>query len=147
MKLVNEIDQSSQISMELSHLGVILGGFCLTRMVISSSLFLMKHNMKLQPGPFQRMQSGKKTIEIRLNDEKRQQLAVGDEIEFALASNEEERLLTKVESLSTFPSFKEAYQGVFPYKDPDESASMYQYYSEEEEKKYGVLAITISLVK
>lgn len=59
------------------------------------------------------MQSGKKTIEIRLNDEKRRQLAVGDEIEFALASNEEERLLTRVESLGTFPSFKEAYRKSF----------------------------------
>lgn len=93
------------------------------------------------------MQSGKKTIEIRLNDEKRRQLAVGDEIEFALAPNGEERLLTRVEMLKAFPSFKEAYQEVFPHKNPDESASMYQYYSVAEEKKFGVLAITISLVK
>lgn len=106
----------------------------------------MKHNMKLQPGPFQRMQSGKKTIEIRLNDEKRRQLVVGDEIVFLLASNDEVSLLTRVEALRAFPSFREVYRVVFPDKDPDESACMYQYYSEEDEKKYGVLAITISLV-
>ena len=34
----------------------------------------MKHEMKLNNGPFERIKNGTKTIELRLNDEKRQLL-------------------------------------------------------------------------
>ncbi|MBQ0010138.1 MAG: ASCH domain-containing protein, partial [Ruminococcus sp.] len=45
--------------------------------------------MKLQPEPFAMIRSGKKTIELRLYDEKRQQIEVGDTIEFTdIASGE-----------------------------------------------------------
>lgn len=37
----------------------------------------MIHNMRLNPSPFEAIRSGKKTIEIRLNDEKRKQVKVG----------------------------------------------------------------------
>ena len=50
----------------------------------------MLHHMNLQPGPFRKVKSGEKTIELRLNDEKRQRVAVGDQIEFLnLADNSE----------------------------------------------------------
>ena len=42
----------------------------------------MRHRMKLKPEPFQKMREGKKTIELRLYDEKRQKVQVGDQIEF-----------------------------------------------------------------
>ena len=41
------------------------------------------HRMKLQTSPFKKIQNGSKTIELRLNDEKRQQVQVGDFIEFS----------------------------------------------------------------
>lgn len=36
------------------------------------------HRMKLKASPFSEIQNGSKTIELRLNDEKRQQVQVGD---------------------------------------------------------------------
>lgn len=40
------------------------------------------HNMNLNNGPFSRIKDGTKTIELRLNDEKRQLLKENDFIEF-----------------------------------------------------------------
>lgn len=103
--------------------------------------------MKLNPGPFKKIKDGVKVIEIRLNDEKRQLLNVGDEIEFRLISDEKETLRTKVLGLSTFPTFKEMFLAFPPTaygsKNQDEYESMYQVYSLENEQKYGVLAIRI----
>ena len=36
----------------------------------------MKHEIKLNNGPFERIKNGTKTIELRLNDEKRQLLKI-----------------------------------------------------------------------
>lgn len=38
--------------------------------------------MKLQPEMFQKIQTGEKTFELRLNDAKRKQIRAGDQIEF-----------------------------------------------------------------
>lgn len=38
----------------------------------------MKHEMKLNNGPFERIKNGTKTIELRLNAEKRQLLKIKD---------------------------------------------------------------------
>ena len=51
----------------------------------------MLYLMKLQLNPFEKIQSGTKTIELRLNDEKRQLLSVGDKIEFSLVDNPEKK--------------------------------------------------------
>lgn len=42
----------------------------------------MKHNMRLNAEPFEKISSGAKTIELLLYDEKRRVIKVGDEIEF-----------------------------------------------------------------
>ena len=43
----------------------------------------MLYKMKLNESPFERIKNGTKTIEFRLYDEKRQQVKVGDQIEFS----------------------------------------------------------------
>lgn len=40
------------------------------------------HHMGLFEGPFQSMITGRKTVEVRLNDEKRRHVQVGDLIKF-----------------------------------------------------------------
>ena len=40
------------------------------------------HTMKLLPTPYAMIQSGRKTIELRLDDQKRRQIRVGDGIVF-----------------------------------------------------------------
>ncbi len=42
----------------------------------------MRHEMKLNNSPFVSIKNKTKTIELRLNDDKRQKINVGDEIEF-----------------------------------------------------------------
>lgn len=42
----------------------------------------MKHYMTLDPAPFETINNGTKTIELRLNDEKRQLIRINDEIIF-----------------------------------------------------------------
>jgi ASC-1-like (ASCH) protein len=107
--------------------------------------------MKLKSEPFEKVENGTKVIEMRLNDEKRQLLQVGDKIEFSHMDDPSKKLMTEVVDLATFPTFKELY-AAYPPQDyggtsNDEYEHMYKYYPKEEEKKYGVLAIRLKLSK
>ena len=42
----------------------------------------MVYKMKLNESPFERIKNGTKTVEFRLYDKKRQQIKIGDKIEF-----------------------------------------------------------------
>ena len=103
--------------------------------------------MRLHPEPFHKIRTGEKTVEIRLNDEKRQRMKVGERIEFSLRPNFEEKFLAEIIGLDTFKSFKEAFSGYLPKQyggqTKDEWKSMYQYYSPEDEQKYGILGIRL----
>lgn len=107
--------------------------------------------MKLQSKPFGQIKSGTKNIEIRLCDEKRQKIQVGDIIVFSCMDNELDTLQTKVTDLVQFDTFKELFSVYEPisygFNDVDEYESMYQYYSEAEEQKYGVLAIHLQFMQ
>ncbi|MDF1497107.1 MAG: ASCH domain-containing protein [Patescibacteria group bacterium] len=104
--------------------------------------------------PFELISIGKKTIEIRLNDEKRQKLTIGDEIEFTKLSNPDEKLHVKIIDLLRYSSFKELIDeyGMEFYGYPaDEDVedfiqSIYTIYTPEDEKKYEVLGIRIELI-
>jgi len=112
----------------------------------------MKHEMKLNNGPFKNIKNGTKTIELRLNDEKRQLLKIKDLIEF---TNREtlEKLLVEIENLYHYPSFEELYKHfdkvAMGYKEDEEAdpKDMEEYYSKEEQEKYGVLGIEIKKVR
>lgn len=110
----------------------------------------MRHQMQLQPNPFFKTKNGSKVIEQRLNDEKRQLIKIGDEIEFCLANDTTQRIMTVVEDLYHFPTFKDLCYAFLPALygslDQEEYVDMYQYYSPDDEAKYGVLGIRIKLV-
>lgn len=59
----------------------------------------MKHQMKLNQQPFDMIRSGQKTIELRLYDEKRQQVKVNDEIEFSCLDRNEKPFVVRVIAL------------------------------------------------
>ena len=109
------------------------------------------HRIKLNPAPFSMIKSGRKTIELRLFDEKRQKIKVGDRIVFTETVSGEE-LEAKVEKLHRFESFDELYQSLPLLKcgyteetvNHAGPSDMEEYYSIEEQKKYGVLGIEIS---
>lgn len=104
--------------------------------------------MQLQPAPFEKIKRGTKTIEIRLNDEKRKRICVGDMIVFTHAHTDEV-LPTTVVGLHQFTSFAELYDA-FPAASyggngNDDPAAMYEYYSPEDEAAFGVLGIELEL--
>ena len=112
----------------------------------------MKYEMKLNNGPYMSIKNGTKTIELRLNDEKRQLLKVKDLIEF---TNREtlEKMLVEIVNLHHYVSFEELYKHFdkvyLGYKE-DEIANpkdMEEYYSKEEQEKYGVLGIEIKKIE
>ncbi len=108
------------------------------------------HNMKLHSSPFEMIKSGKKTIELRLFDEKRQQIKVGDKIVFTNTATGE-ALNTKVVKLHRFDSFEELYKSLpllncgYTTGDVDKAqpSDMEKYYSMDEQKKYGVVGIEL----
>jgi ASC-1-like (ASCH) protein len=108
----------------------------------------MKYDMKLNNDPFEKIKSGEKTIELRLNDEKRQLLKVNDIIEFTNRDTGE-KLRTLIINLHYFDSFKELYnhfdKTMLGYSKNEEWSymDMEEYYSIEEQKKYGVVGIEI----
>lgn len=108
----------------------------------------VKHEMKLNNGPYQKINNGTKTIELRLNDEKRQLLKIEDLIEFTNRDTLD-KMLVEIEGLYNYSSFDELYKyfdKVSMGYEEDEIADpkdMEQYYSKEEQQKYGVLGIKI----
>ena len=69
----------------------------------------MIHNMKLNPEPFNMISSGQKTIELRLNDGKRQLINIGDKIVFTNTADSEHKITVVVVDLHKFNSFEELY--------------------------------------
>lgn len=109
--------------------------------------------MKLNPAPFEMIKSGRKTIELRLYDEKRQLIKIGDEIIFTNTATEE-TIHNQVLNLHRFDSFVELYESLPLLKCGYTSenvgsatpADMEQYYSVDEQNKYGVLGIEIKVL-
>lgn len=106
--------------------------------------------MKLHPGPFAKIKSGAKTIELRLYDEKRQKIKEGDVIEFTCTADGEKIRVT-VKKLHRFDSFAQLYQTLpllqcgYTAEDVDQAqpSGMEAYYSVEEQQKYGVVGIEL----
>lgn len=69
--------------------------------------------MKVNDNAFERMRNGLKKREYRVNDSKRQQVRVGDIIEFHKVSHPEEKILMDVKSINCFKSLKDAISSNF----------------------------------
>ena len=106
--------------------------------------------MKLTAENFERVKSGEKNFEFRLNDEKRKALQVGERVEFAKLPELEKSVIVEIVSLDVFKSFSELYKqlpgAVVGYTKIEFLDRMRLYYSAEEEKKYGVVAIGLRVV-
>lgn len=114
----------------------------------------MEHIMKLNLSPFQKIQSGKKTIELRLYDEKRKKIQIGDYIRFINTDNPSETLVAEVVNLFVFDSFEELYRKLplleCGYTEQNIGTAspkdMEEYYSKELQEKYGAVGIQIKLL-
>lgn len=111
--------------------------------------------MRLGEEIFEKIKNGQKTIELRLLDEKRKVLKVGDTIDFGKRPSLHERLKVKITDLKIYQTFEEVYDNC-DLKDLgyDENMSkedfvekMYIHYNEDEVDDYDVLAIKMELLE
>lgn len=113
----------------------------------------MTHYMNLKAQPYTMIASGRKTIELRLLDEKRRLIKVGDTLVFKNTMTFD-TLSCVVRELHIFDSFEELYAALPLDKcgyltEELETASakdMEEYYPAEKQKCYGVVGIEIELI-
>ena len=114
----------------------------------------MIHYMNLHPWPFHLIATGVKTIELRLYDEKRKSIRIGDTITFSNTKNTELQLNTIVKEIHVFPTFTELYNTLPLDKCgylPEELSTavpkdMEVYYSIEKQKEFSVVGIELELI-
>lgn len=109
-------------------------------------------DMRLNDQPFQQIKNGEKTVEIRLYDEKRRKIQPGNIICFKHTGNKEQ-IQTRVVKLHTCVSFAKLFElvglemcGFNGYTIEQAVDRMKDFYSIEEEQKYGVVGIEIQLI-
>ena len=109
--------------------------------------------MKLQPQYFNFILNGTKRIEIRLNDEKRQNIKLGDKIKFLKEPDLNESFEAKVIGLLRYNSFEEMFKDYDISILSDKSMTKEElisvlepFYTKEKQEKYGVLGIRIELI-
>ncbi len=114
----------------------------------------MIHTMRLAEEPFGWTKDGKMVIETRLFDEKRRKIEIGDNIIFKKLPDEMELIEVRVKALLRFESFADFFKLLPKHLLGHEGLALEQqvnrmrnYYSEEEEKKYGVLGIWFEVIK
>ena len=112
------------------------------------------HEMHLVDESFDMVISGKKSIEIRLNDEKRRGISAGDIIVFYRKSHITDMCAVTVVGLRHYDNFLQLFSskrladtGCTDMTVEQAAQSMYKYYSPEQEERDGVLAIEIRLIE
>ena len=109
------------------------------------------HYLRLATEPFVAIVSGRKTIESRLFDEKRQKIAVGDEIIFTNRENVDQTVTTLVTSLLREDTFHDLFAHNDPAKFGGESIEWLddqigEFYTDADQRKYGVVGIEFKLI-
>lgn len=109
-------------------------------------------DMRLAAEPFEKIGREEKTVEIRLYDEKRKKIKEGDQIIFRRLSDESNVIIATVKALHRFNTFQELFEselftktGCGELSIDSATEYMHTFYSIEQEEKYGVLGIEISV--
>ena len=107
--------------------------------------------MNLQPKYFDFIKDGTKRIELRLYDEKRRSIQLGDIIEFA--KSDDEKFKAKVVGLLRYNSFANLFEDFDISILADSSMTkqellevLGEFYSEEKQAEFGVIGIRIKLI-
>jgi ASC-1-like (ASCH) protein len=72
---------------------------------------MTKHTFHLFPEPLGKIKSGQKTVELRLWDEKRRKVKVGDRVVFVSTENSAEKLVAEVRAIHRALDFAELLAG------------------------------------
>ena len=109
------------------------------------------HEMNLQSKYFDFIKDGTKRIELRLYDEKRRSIQLGDIIEFA--KSDDEKFKAEVVGLLRYNSFAELFEDFDISILADSSMTkqellevLGEFYSEEKQAEFGVIGIRIKLI-
>ena len=109
------------------------------------------HQMNLQPKYFDFIKNGTKRIELRLYDEKRQQIKLGDSIEFSKSENE--KFKVRVIGLLRYETFSDLFNDFNISVLADQSMTkqellnvLQEFYTPEKQAQYGVLGIRLELL-
>lgn len=109
------------------------------------------HRMRLQPKYFDFIKGGTKRIELRLYDEKRQLIRLGDVIEFTKSENE--KFKTEVIGLLHYKSFDDLFEDFDISILADASmnkqellSTLEEFYPTEKQAEFGVIGIRLKLL-
>ena len=109
------------------------------------------HTMKVQTKYYNLLKSGTKTVELRLWDEKRQLIKVGDEITFSDLSNPSDTFVARVLALHRAESF-DALCDIVPVAQAGFSTKeelidgLQEFYTPKAQKQYGVVGIEVKRI-
>ncbi|MBQ1387557.1 ASCH domain-containing protein [Candidatus Saccharibacteria bacterium] len=109
------------------------------------------HEMNLQPSYFDFIKDGTKRIELRLFDEKRQQIQLGDIIEFT--KSEDDKFKAEVIGLLRYNSFNDLFEDFDISILADKSMTkqelldvLSEFYTPEKQAEFGVLGIRLKIL-
>jgi ASC-1-like (ASCH) protein len=112
---------------------------------------MTEHISHLHIHPYKQIESGLKTYEARVNDEKRQTFQVGDTYLFINRNEPYDTLHTTINGLHHYKDFHDLFTHIDPQKFGGTSIEerlkeMNKYYSVLEQQKYGVVGIEFKLI-
>ena len=109
------------------------------------------HEMNLQPRYYDYIKNGTKRIELRLFDEKRQKIKLGDEIIFS--KSESDKFVAKVIGLLRYDTFEHLFNDFDINVLADDSMSkdelldvLEEFYTPQKQKQYSVIGIRVELI-
>ena len=111
----------------------------------------MVHELHLHDQPFRKIAEGRKTLEVRLRDEKRRALGVGDTLRIINRTNGSV-LLADIGALIPAGSFTRLLEELTPQAQGSDTlekalAELYEYYDPLQEDALGVLGIVMHDVR
>ena len=111
----------------------------------------MEMKFHLHSDVFDIVKNGKQDIEVRINDEKRKKLSIGDTLIFLRRPNEDEEIHAKVVGLEYYDCFDELVNHydmkriyLDGYSKEEYLNEMKRFYTREEQNENGVVAIIFS---
>ena len=111
----------------------------------------MEMIIHLHPDVFEIVKNKTKDIEVRVNDEKRRKLKIGDTLVFLKRPNDDEEIRAKVIGLEYYNYFDDLVEHydmqriyLSNYTKEEYLNEMKRFYTFEEQEKYGVVAIIFS---
>ena len=101
---------------------------------------------RVEDEPFHNIRDGTKKMEIRLNDEKRRGIKLGQQIKLINKDSESHFLFAKVIGLSGFANFEDLYSILGDRIKSYEREVLERVYLNEKVRKYGILVIHFELI-